>query len=82
LTDTKDLTVERGAVYGHPKVDFARVTGMAKFLDDCPNPVARHALYMVLVKVARLIESPGHKDSWDDIQGYARCGKMVMDLEE
>jgi hypothetical protein len=82
LTDTEKLTEDRGALYGHPKIDFGRVTGMAKFIDDCPDQLARHALYMVLVKVARLVETPSHKDSWDDIQGYARTGKMVMGLEE
>jgi hypothetical protein len=28
----------------------------------------------ILVKVARLIESPAHKDSWLDIAGYAASG--------
>jgi hypothetical protein len=32
------------------------------------------ALFMTLVKVARLAETPEHRDSWVDIAGYAGCG--------
>jgi hypothetical protein len=32
------------------------------------------AILMALMKVARLIESPGHEDSWTDLAGYAACG--------
>lgn len=78
----ENLTKERGGVYGHPREDFRRVTTMAAPLSECEDELARHALYMILVKVSRLIQSPDHKDSWDDIQGYARTGKMVMGLEE
>jgi len=55
---------------------------MTKVLAECPDEKARHALYEICVKVCRLIESPDHKDSWDDISGYALFGKKVMGLEE
>jgi len=32
------------------------------------------AIMSALIKVARLIESPGHRDSWLDLAGYAACG--------
>jgi len=32
------------------------------------------AVMMVLMKVARLAETPNHADSWRDIAGYAACG--------
>lgn len=32
------------------------------------------ACMMVLVKIARLAETPEHRDSWVDTAGYAACG--------
>jgi hypothetical protein len=32
------------------------------------------AAMMVLMKVARLAETPNHADSWRDVAGYAACG--------
>jgi len=32
------------------------------------------AILLTLVKVARLKNSPDHRDSWVDIAGYAACG--------
>lgn len=34
-------------------------------------------LHMILVKIARLITTPSHGDSWRDIAGYAACGAEV-----
>lgn len=73
------VTQERGAVYGHPADDFAKVATMAGAIKDCPDPLVKHALYMVLVKVARLAKTPDHVDSWIDIAGYARTGVMIVD---
>lgn len=82
MTRAEELTTERAAHYGHPRENFRRIAHMTAVLSECQHPQARHALYEILVKVSRLIESPDHKDSWDDVQGYARTGKMVMGLEE
>ena len=35
------------------------------------------ALMMALLKVARLIKSPEHLDSWVDLAGYAACGGEI-----
>lgn len=73
------VTQERGAVYGHPADDFAKVTMMAKGIANCPDQEIKHALYMILVKVARIAETPGHADSAIDIAGYARTIAMIND---
>jgi hypothetical protein len=73
---------ERGSVYGHPSVDFGRVDKLKAVIAECPDPLARHALEMIAVKMARLIQSPQHLDSWIDIAGYARTGVMVTDKRE
>jgi hypothetical protein len=76
------VTQERGAVYGHPADDFARIAQMAKGLEACPDPALKHALYLILVKVSRLVTSPDHIDSLVDIAGYARCIAMILERKQ
>jgi hypothetical protein len=77
--DIKSITVDRGATYAHPFKDFRRVAAIKAVLSECPDPVLRHALEMIAVKMARLVHSPEHYDSWLDIAGYVRCALMVLD---
>jgi hypothetical protein len=73
------VTDQRGAVYGHPKIDFGRATRLKAVVAECQDPLMRHVLEMICVKMARLIETPDHLDSLIDLAGYARCGVMVTD---
>ena len=73
------VTKDRGSSYGHPADDFARVATFKAVLRDCPDAVLRHVLEMIAVKMARLIHTPDHADSWVDIAGYARTAAMVID---
>ena len=75
------VTDERGAVYGHPRVDFGRVARLKAVVAECHDPLMRHVLEMICVKMARLIETPDHLDSLIDLAGYARTGVMVTDKE-
>jgi hypothetical protein len=75
------VTDERGETYGHPKHDFDRAARLKAVVAACPDPLVRHALEMICVKMARLIQSPDHLDSWIDIAGYARCGVMITDKD-
>ena len=77
----RDITDVRGAVYGKVKNDFGRAMRLKAVVAECKDPLARHALEMICVKMARLIQSPDHLDSWIDIAGYARTGVMVTDKE-
>ena len=72
----------RGSVYGHPADDFRRAAEIKRVLAECPDPELRHTLEMIAVKMARLIQTPGHVDSWVDIFGYARCGAMILDRRQ
>lgn len=72
---------QRGNVYGHPSIDFGRADRLKAVIAECQNPLARHALEMIAVKIARLIQTPTHLDSWIDIAGYARTGVMVTDIK-
>jgi len=74
---------DRGEAYGHPADDFQKVVGAANALGV--NPLSgplHHSLYMVLVKISRLVQTPTHHDSIVDIAGYARTYEMVLEREE
>lgn len=42
----------------------------------CVEPEAV-AVLMILLKVARIAQNPGHMDSWVDCGGYAACGGEI-----
>ncbi len=78
------VTGARRASYGKPEENFACI---AMLRDDyiqrrrAAHPKMEYvldstdvAVMMVLVKCARLAETPNHTDSWRDIAGYAACG--------
>lgn len=68
--------------YGHPFDDFTRVTEAAKALGIDPTSSPRHhALYMILVKLQRLVQTPAHMDSVIDVAGYARTYQKVLEAE-
>lgn len=73
------VNTARAGTYGHPSIHFDRVARLKEVVQECPDPKVRHTLDMILDKVARLIKTPDHLDSWVDIAGYARCGVMVTD---
>ena len=81
LDEAKSLVDgDRGREYGHPEDDFNRVTDAARQLGI--NPLSgplHHALYMVLVKMSRLVQTPDHHDSIVDIAGYARTYEMILE---
>tara|TARA_B100001245_G_C22885773_1_gene426195 strand:+ start:424 stop:708 length:285 start_codon:yes stop_codon:yes gene_type:complete len=84
LDEAKSLTKEdRQNVYGHPADDFAKVAKMAEpILESNIDPRLKHALYMVQVKVARLINTPDHHDSIVDLAGYANTYAMILERME
>ena len=79
MDEVAALVKQRGEVYGPPEVDFGYVAQMVGPLQNCPDRVLRHVLYMIVVKIVRLITTPSHADSWLDIVGYARTAAMIID---
>ena len=67
--------------YGDPKLNHERIAILwnAYLKAACPGTVPEIGsvdvvLMMQMVKVARLIHSPDHEDSWSDIAGYSWVG--------
>jgi hypothetical protein len=70
LINAIDIMQDRGKLYGHPKINFARQSQRFSSLLSYPITDAQAALLMVEVKLARITESPGHFDSYLDALCY------------
>ena len=73
------VNTERQAVYGHPLENFSNISAIWDALEGCADPEIKVALYMIGVKLERLMRTPDHYDSVLDIAGYARCILMILD---
>jgi hypothetical protein len=77
---------DRQGVYGPPTKNFKNIADLwnawlaARYNDEnVPLLDASDVSVMsLLIKTARLAETPGHEDSWVDIAGYAGCGLQVQ----
>ena len=73
-------TQDRQDIYGHPADDFAKVAQMTRpIMESDIHPVLQHSLYMVQVKIARLLNTPTHRDSIVDGIGYFNTYAMALE---
>lgn len=78
-----DAVSDRGLNYGSSEDNFDRIARRweVHFLNryGVLQKVDAHdvAMMMADVKLARLENAPGHKDSWVDLAGYAACGNSL-----
>jgi Domain of unknown function (DUF6378) len=72
------VTLDRRDIYGDPEDTYRRIAAMRTIVDECNDPQIREILAMIVTKVARLVQTPDHLDSWVDVAGYARCGVMLL----
>lgn len=66
----------RANVYGGPEDSFRTIAGLWSVYLKTEHPLdpADVAAMLALMKIARIQQSPNHRDSWVDIAGYAACG--------
>ena len=83
LSDAQDLIVgDRQDDYGPPKVNFSRIAvGWSVILDTEVTP-AEVAQCMAWLKLARLVNTPEHKDSYIDAAGYIALAAELAITEE
>ena len=86
LKRASDAVMDRGASYGEPEDNFARIAARwnahlhnigipeGRKVDLTPTDVA---IMMADMKLARLENDDKHEDSWVDLAGYAACGAEV-----
>lgn len=80
LDEARDLiTGDRNNAYGPPWQDFARTAAaLTAMCYRGPNgrELESHdiAIFVMMVKISRLMWTPTKKDSWVDIAGYSGCG--------
>jgi hypothetical protein len=64
----------RAKEYGDAHENHARIAQMWSVLLDKPVTIQQVYQCMVAVKLARLVVTPDHEDSWVDICGYGALG--------
>ena len=64
----------RAKEYGDAHENHARIAQMWSVLLDKPVTIQQVSQCMVAVKLARLVVTPDHEDSWVDICGYGALG--------
>ena len=75
------LTGDRNVEYGEPIENFERVaTGWSIILNANVTP-HEVALCMAWLKIARLTETPDHKDSYTDAAGYMALGWELVNKQ-
>ena len=71
LQKTADVIQDRGQDYGSIVDNHTRISRLWSVLLDTDVTPEQVALCMIAVKQARLMETPNHADSVQDILGYA-----------
>ena len=81
LNETAEIVRERGLVYGSPSVNHLRIAKLwSVYLERAIEP-EQVAMCMALVKIARLIESPKHVDSYADAAAYLAIAAEISNLD-
>jgi len=71
LREMATIIERRGKEYGHSRENFGRIADLWSTYKGVKFSREEVAVLFVLAKVARLAETPQHKDSLLDIGGYA-----------
>lgn len=82
LQEAGDLIVGgRDQVYGTPQENFERIAKLWATILGVEIRPYEVTLCMAALKMARLVNSPVHEDSWVDAAGYIALGYELSDGE-
>lgn len=73
---------QRQQNYGHPRVNFQRIADLWSAIVGTTITPQQTGLMMIALKMARLMETPDHRDSYVDIAGYAAATARAIGLDE
>ena len=82
LQKTADVIKERGESYGSMVDNHTRIAKLWSVILDNYVTTEQVALCMIALKMSRLMETPNHDDSWQDILGYALVGYEWADAKK
>ena len=83
LDEAKRLTAsDRQDVYGDPNENHQRIADLWSVYLETEISPSQVALCLSLVKIARLIESPNHLDSYIDLAAYSAIAGEISDASE
>lgn len=83
LLETALATVtNRGSDYGDAYINHKRIAEMWTVILGIEVKAHQVVMAMAAVKLARLVETPDHQDSWIDLAGYAATGSECIDRQE
>ena len=72
----------RGDDYGDVYTNHERIAVLWTVIFGREVKAHQVAMAMAAVKLARLVETPDHQDSWIDLAGYAAIGSECIDGEQ
>lgn len=78
----------RRDAYGHPTPNHRRIADLwsayiaGKYDVKIELTPIDAVLMMEQVKIARLMQTPDHRDSWTDMAGYAACGAIISGVDD
>ena len=83
LLSATDTIGNRGAIYGHPRINQTRIAMRLQLLLETPITDYQACLAMVEVKLSRIQESPHHIDSYVDACAYlALSAELATENED
>ncbi len=83
LDEAKRLTAtDRNDIYGDPSENHQRIADLWSVYLETEISPSQVALCLSLVKIARLIESPNHLDSYIDLAAYSAIAGEISDASE
>ena len=79
LKEAFKIVEERGKTYGPMKENMTRTAKLWSVMLGVEVTAAQVATCLIQLKMARLVETPGHVDSVLDVAGYAAVLRECMD---